>query len=71
MITPSPESALLHFNVLQDAVKMLEGKPAKMQLKARYTEVRSGVAKTGRNELCPCASGRKFKYCCLRVAVAV
>jgi hypothetical protein len=22
------------------------------------------MAKTGRNELCPCGSGRKFKKCC-------
>ena len=23
------------------------------------------MAKTGRNELCPCGSGRKYKRCCL------
>jgi len=21
--------------------------------------------KTGRNDLCPCGSGKKYKYCCL------
>ena len=25
--------------------------------------------KTGRNELCPCGSGKKFKHCCGRVAL--
>jgi uncharacterized protein YchJ len=24
------------------------------------------MAKTGRNELCPCGSGRKYKRCCQR-----
>lgn len=28
--------------------------------------VRSGVPKTGRNEPCPCGSGKKFKNCCGR-----
>ena len=28
------------------------------------------IAKTGRNEACPCGSGRKFKVCCLRSANA-
>ena len=23
-------------------------------------------AKIGRNELCPCGSGKKYKYCCLK-----
>ena len=25
------------------------------------------MALPGRNDLCPCGSGRKFKHCCLRV----
>lgn len=29
--------------------------------------IRTGF-KTGRNEPCPCGSGRKFKVCCLRLA---
>lgn len=27
---------------------------------------RENIKKTGRNDLCPCGSGRKFKKCCLR-----
>jgi uncharacterized protein YecA (UPF0149 family) len=26
----------------------------------------SGVSKAGRNDPCPCGSGKKFKKCCLR-----
>ena len=28
-------------------------------------ETREGQLKPGRNDLCPCGSGRKFKACCL------
>ena len=24
------------------------------------------MQKTGRNELCPCGSGKKYKHCCLK-----
>lgn len=27
--------------------------------------IRSGKVKVGRNDLCPCGSGKKFKKCCL------
>jgi len=30
--------------------------------------VRRSVPKVGRNELCPCGSGKKYKNCCGRVA---
>ncbi|MBI1686910.1 UPF0149 family protein [Caulobacter hibisci] len=30
----------------------------------RNANPRSGMPKTGRNEACPCGSGRKFKKCC-------
>lgn len=30
--------------------------------------IRRHGRKTGRNELCPCNSGRKFKKCCLVLA---
>lgn len=31
----------------------------------------AGVAKTGRNEPCPCGSGRKYKMCCGKLALPV
>ena len=31
----------------------------------REGETREGVLKPGRNDRCPCGSGRKFKACCL------
>ncbi|MEC9085421.1 MAG: SEC-C metal-binding domain-containing protein, partial [Pseudomonadota bacterium] len=31
----------------------------------REGETREGVLKPGRNDPCPCGSGRKFKACCL------
>ena len=30
----------------------------------KTSPVTRDVPKTGRNELCPCGSGKKFKYCC-------
>lgn len=33
-------------------------------LRNRPTTVRRGSPKTGRNDPCPCGSGRKFKQCC-------
>ena len=29
-----------------------------------HTPVRRETPKVGRNELCPCGSGKKFKRCC-------
>jgi len=31
---------------------------------ADFPERRSGTSKVGRNELCPCGSGKKYKKCC-------
>ena len=48
-----------------DAITKSMGKP--MALEAAYESLfRSGrrTPKTGRNELCPCGSGRKYKKCC-------
>jgi len=38
------------------------------ELKLDLAPVRRDVPKTGRNEPCPCGSGKKFKNCCGRVA---
>ena len=37
------------------------------QIKSHYVEnyiKQTGCKKIGRNELCPCGSGKKFKKCC-------
>ncbi|MEK8088896.1 preprotein translocase subunit SecA [Thermithiobacillus plumbiphilus] len=43
------------------------GDPADMPAASPQTSVREG-AKVGRNEPCPCGSGRKYKHCCGRLS---
>jgi preprotein translocase subunit SecA len=38
------------------------------ELKLDLAPVRRDLPKVGRNEPCPCGSGKKFKNCCGRVA---
>jgi preprotein translocase subunit SecA len=38
------------------------------ELKLDLAPVRRDQPKVGRNEPCPCGSGKKFKNCCGRVA---
>jgi len=38
------------------------------ELKLDLAPVRRDTPKVGRNEPCPCGSGKKFKNCCGRVA---
>jgi preprotein translocase subunit SecA len=38
------------------------------ELKLDLAPVRREVPKVGRNEPCPCGSGKKFKNCCGRTA---
>ena len=33
--------------------------------KKQHTPIVRGFDKTGRNDLCPCGSGKKFKKCCI------
>lgn len=37
----------------------------KERLKARLAAIENKPSRTGRNEPCPCGSGRKYKHCCL------
>jgi uncharacterized protein YecA (UPF0149 family) len=37
-------------------------------LKLDLAPVRRDTPKVGRNEPCPCGSGKKFKNCCGRIA---
>jgi preprotein translocase subunit SecA len=34
----------------------------------RKEPIRNKTAKVGRNDPCPCGSGKKYKNCCMRVA---
>jgi preprotein translocase subunit SecA len=38
------------------------------EVKLELTPVRREIPKVGRNEPCPCGSGKKFKNCCGRIA---
>jgi hypothetical protein len=39
--------------------------PVSVWQKERFDPVKAGVKKVGRNDPCPCGSGRKYKKCCL------
>ncbi|MEP6685557.1 MAG: SEC-C metal-binding domain-containing protein, partial [Verrucomicrobiota bacterium] len=38
------------------------------EVKLDLQPVRRGIPKVGRNDPCPCGSGKKYKNCCGRVA---
>ncbi|MDB4305022.1 SEC-C metal-binding domain-containing protein [Akkermansiaceae bacterium] len=42
--------------------------PDESKLKLNLPKRRPKVVKAGRNEPCPCGSGKKFKQCCGRMA---
>ena len=51
-------------NALDDEVEYLERNGASSTAQ-RPIPPRRGLAKVGRNDPCPCGSGRKYKFCCL------
>ena len=46
--------------------KEMQIKPTVKQLKRKPIDMRA-IGRVGRNEKCPCGSGKKFKFCCLNV----
>jgi uncharacterized protein YecA (UPF0149 family) len=48
-----------------------EGRKKRTVKTRKQPEVSAKPRKVGRNEPCPCGSGKKFKKCCLRSGVAV
>ena len=46
-----------------DALKKTRGEPG--NLTALLREAAKGRTKVGRNDPCPCGSGKKYKKCCL------
>jgi uncharacterized protein YecA (UPF0149 family) len=59
------ESLLPHKAHKRFAVEM-KTKPTPQQLKRKPVDSRA-MGRVGRNEACPCGSGKKFKYCHLNV----
>lgn len=50
---------------LAQFLKLMVLSPTAKQL-ARKPPTVGGLGRVGRNEPCPCGSGKKFKKCCLR-----
>jgi hypothetical protein len=52
----------------RDAFRRAVADPGRPRLGAvKFTPDRRPAAKIGRNDPCPCGSGRKYKQCCLRL----
>ncbi len=52
-------------SVSEDKVKELIDRAVKEQIKVQKPEPKVNMKKIGRNEPCPCGSGKKYKKCCL------
>ena len=68
-----PEETRLHYERANDELNFFGTQSVSRQVKvqefptaSRGRENSPSRVKTGRNEPCPCGSGRKFKKCCLR-----
>jgi hypothetical protein len=59
--TPSPVYDLFFGNPLSDPAEVVSG-----ALTGRNAEASAGHRKVGRNDPCPCGSGKKYKKCCLQ-----
>ena len=51
----------------EDAGNVLESKPQEQKPEFKTTPVVRNTPKVGRNEPCPCGSGKKYKHCCGKV----
>jgi SEC-C motif len=59
--TPSPVYELFFGNPLSDPAEVISG-----AITGRKAEASTGHRKVGRNDPCPCGSGKKYKKCCLQ-----
>jgi hypothetical protein len=59
--TPRPMYPLFFGNPLSDPAEVISG-----ALTGRNAEASAGHRKVGRNDPCPCGSGKKYKKCCLQ-----
>lgn len=51
-------------------LKQMQIGPTPKQLRRKpilKPPVTNAIGRVGRNDTCPCGSGKKFKYCCLNV----
>jgi uncharacterized protein len=52
-----------HFRIMADLLRRQRA-PAEIMSMVRETERKAALEKAGRNDPCPCGSGRKLKHCC-------
>lgn len=50
---------------LKMAALLWNGQSPELLMEQLHAEKAMALPKAGRNDLCPCGSGRKFKKCCL------
>jgi uncharacterized protein YecA (UPF0149 family) len=53
-------------NVTGDHLKKLRKRLVPMHIPPTATQMQWKPPRVGRNDDCPCGSGKKFKHCCLR-----
>lgn len=65
--TGLPEKQAAEFDNQRELIRRLESRAAVAQLDVDIEQPRAGQAKAkiGRNDPCPCGSGKKFKKCCI------
>jgi uncharacterized protein YecA (UPF0149 family) len=56
---------------LENAVQELREDLVPMVIPPTKAQMLRKPPRVGRNDECPCGSGKKFKHCCLRVSGAV
>jgi preprotein translocase subunit SecA len=61
-VVPKPQQEVVRVQVAKPLVEGFEGGPKQGAKKVTLTPKRS--AKVGRNDPCPCGSGKKYKNCC-------
>lgn len=50
---------------MNEETKLIKAFNRLMRLPLKVTKTFRGVRRVGRNEPCPCKSGKKFKKCCM------
>ncbi|MGO9202928.1 MAG: YecA family protein [Limisphaerales bacterium] len=62
---PSLDTRLeLHHRIMQLLYARHDAAQAKLEHERLRAQLPSGASRTGRNDPCPCGSGKKFKKCC-------
>ncbi len=61
-VVPAPRVEIQRVQVAKPLQEGFEGKPGEKRVTVKAQPVRS--AKVGRNDPCPCGSGKKYKNCC-------